>query len=207
MHPSKLFALILTIALSHSSVAQTKVPADASAWTAYKGTATFDNGVIHVTNKSDENAILWLNNNTMKNGVITLDIKGKDLAGQSFVGLAFHATGDKDYEGVYFRPFNFRNQERRDHAVQYISKPKYDWNFLRQNYPGKYENPIEPAPDPNDWFQVKIVIEFPMVSVYVNESKEPVLDVEQISQRSDGKIGLWVDSEDGWFKNITISKK
>jgi hypothetical protein len=195
------------MALAYCSNAQIKAAANAGSWTASNCEVTFDNGIIHIINKGDETALLWLNNTTMKNGVIELDIKGKDAAGQSFVGLAFHGSGDKDYEGVYFRPFNFHNPERKDHAVQYISKPEYDWQVLRQRFPGKYENPLVPAPDPNDWFHVKIVIEFPMVRAYVNESKEPVLEVEQISQRKDGKLGLWVDSEDGWFRNITISKK
>jgi hypothetical protein len=66
---------------------------------------------------------------------------------------------------------------------------------------------LEPAPDPNDWFHVRLVIEFPMVRAYVNNSTTPVLEVEQISERKDGKLGLWVDSEDGWFRNVTISKK
>jgi hypothetical protein len=46
-----------------------------------------------------------------------------------------------------------------------------------------------------------------MVRAYVNNSTTPVLEVEQISERKDGKLGLWVDSEDGWFRNVTISKK
>jgi hypothetical protein len=158
-------------------------------------------------NNGNATTLLWLNNMTMKNGVVELDIKGKDVAGQSFVGVAFHGTGDDDYEAVYFRPFNFRNPEKKNHAVQYISKPEYDWSVLRQRFPGKYENSLEPAPDPNDWFHVRLVIEFPMVRAYVNNSTTPVLEVEQISERKDGKLGLWVDSEDGWFRNVTISKK
>jgi hypothetical protein len=143
----------------------------------------------------------------MADGHIDLDIKGKDVAGQSFVGMAFHGAGDEDYEAVYFRPFNFRSPERKDHAVQYISKPEYDWSTLRKNFPGKYENPLEPAPDPNDWFHVRIEIEFPMVRVYVNNSAQPALEVEQISTRKDGKLGLWVDSDDGWFRNVVVSKR
>jgi hypothetical protein len=66
---------------------------------------------------------------------------------------------------------------------------------------------LEPAPDPNDWFHVRIEIEFPMVRVYVNNSAQPALEVEQISTRKDGKLGLWVDSEDGWFRNVVVSKR
>ena len=206
MHPTKLFAIIPVLAISHCA-AQNKVTADASNWVPINCNITFDQGNIHVINKGNGTALLWLNNTALKNGVIELDIKGKDVAGQSFVGVAFHGTGDDEYEAVYFRPFNFRNPERKNHAVQYISKPEYDWSVLRQRFPGKYENPLEPSPDPNDWFHVRLVIEFPMVRAYVNHSAVPVLEVQQISERKDGKLGLWVDSEDGWFRDVVISRK
>jgi hypothetical protein len=207
IHPTKVSTFLLVFALSHYSIAQTKISADAGSWVPINGSVTFDKETIHVMNNGNATTLLWLNNMTMKNGVVELDIKGKDVAGQSFVGVAFHGTGDDDYEAVYFRPFNFRNPEKKNHALQYISKPEYDWSVLRQRFPGKYENSLEPAPDPNDWFHVRLVIEFPMVRAYVNNSTTPVLEVEQISERKDGKLGLWVDSEDGWFRNVTISKK
>jgi hypothetical protein len=207
MDVSKLVAFIAVFALSHYSNGQTKVTAEADSWTTVHCRATFERGIIHVVNTGNATALLWLNNSTMADGHIDLDIKGKDVAGQSFVGMAFHGAGDEDYEAVYFRPFNFRSPERKDHAVQYISKPEYDWSTLRKNFPGKYENPLEPAPDPNDWFHVRIEIEFPMVRVYVNNSAQPALEVEQISTRKDGKLGLWVDSDDGWFRNVVVSKR
>jgi len=41
------------------------------------------------------------------NGTIELDIRGKDLFQQSFVGIAFHGVDNETYDGIYFRPFNF----------------------------------------------------------------------------------------------------
>ena len=41
-------------------------------------------------------------------GVIEVDLRGKDVAQQSFLGIAFHIVDWTTYEAVYFRPFNFR---------------------------------------------------------------------------------------------------
>ena len=53
-------------------------------------------------------------------GVIEVDLRGKDVAQQSFVGIAFHVVDWTTYEAVYFRPFNFRaaTAEQRSHSVQ-----------------------------------------------------------------------------------------
>jgi len=42
------------------------------------------------------------------NGVIEFDVRGKDLAQQSFVGVAFHGVDATSYDAIYFRPFNFK---------------------------------------------------------------------------------------------------
>lgn len=61
----------------------------------------------------------------LSEGVIDVDLRGKDVAQQSFLGIAFHVVDWTTYEAVYFRPFNFRSAdaERRSHSVQYISHP------------------------------------------------------------------------------------
>lgn len=63
------------------------------------------------------------------NGSIELDIRGKDVQEQSFLGVAFHGIDGTTYDAVYFRPFNFKAEDpvRRRHAVQYISSPTYMW--------------------------------------------------------------------------------
>ena len=129
----------------------------------------------------------------LKNGTVELDIKGKDLRGESFVGIAFHGSDNEHYAAVYFRPFNFRDPERKARSVQYVSLPGHDWDALREQSPGKYENAVNPVPDPNDWFHARIVIKFPEVWVFVNESNEPSLFVQEIEKIGQGKFGLWID--------------
>jgi hypothetical protein len=142
----------------------------------------------------------------LSNGAIELDIRGKDVRGKSFVGLAFHGVNDSTYDVIYFRPFNFKDSTRYTHSVQYISHPTYTWHHLRGNYPEVYENEITPAPEPEEWIHAKIVIEHPIVKVFVNNSKEPSLEVEQLNSREVGWLGFWVgNGSDGYFKNLRIS--
>jgi len=200
-------ALILGFWGSGNLVAQTIVGADSRKWIAYNCKADFSGGSIHLINTSGKTALHWVKDINFKNGTIELDIKGKDVSGESFVGVAFHGIDSETYDAIYFRPFNFRNPERKDRAVQYIAKPAYDWDLLREKHPGKYEHAIVPDTDPNNWFNVKIVVLHPSIKVYVNGSTEPTLEVEQLSKGKSGLLGLWVDSEDGWFKNVTITDK
>src|SRR5881396_2888746 len=140
-------------------------------------------------------------------GTIELDIKGKDVQGQSFVGVAFHGVDGATYDAIYFRPFDFKTEDpaRRQHAVQYVSQPTYPWQRLRAEQPGKYEQPVSPAPDPNGWFHVRVVVAAPNVRVFVDEAKEPSLVVSQRSDRRKGRVGFWVgNGSDGDFANLKI---
>jgi len=141
-------------------------------------------------------------------GTIELDIRGKDVPQQSFVGVAFHGVDGTTYDAIYFRPFNFKADDpvRHAHAVQYVSQPTYPWQKLRAEQPGKYEQPVSPAPDPNGWFHVRVVIAAPLVKVFVNEAKEPSLVVTQLSDRGKGRVGVWVGNNSaGDFANLTIA--
>jgi hypothetical protein len=201
----KTVALILGFLGYGNLVAQTIVGVDSRKWIAYNCKADFSGDSIHLINMSGKTALLWVKDVKLKNGTIELDIKGKDVSGESFLGVAFQGTDNETYDAIYFRPFNFRNLERKDRAVQYIAKPAYDWDFLREKHPGTYEHAIVPDTDPNNWFHVKIIVLSPSIRVYVNGSTEPTLEVEQITKRKSGLLGLWVDSEEGWFKNVTIT--
>ena len=186
--------------------AQNNINVDPEKWTEHNCKAFFDRGLIHVTNTADKSATLWLKNFNFKNGTIELDIKGKDLRGESFVGIAFHASDNEHYAAVYFRPFNFRDPERKSRSVQYVDIPGHDWDTLRERNPGKYENAVNPVPDPNNWFHARIVIKFPEIRVFLNDSNEPSLIVDEINKRGEGKFGLWIDGNEGWFKNVVLSE-
>jgi len=174
-------------------------------WEIYNRDIHFQDGIVHM-NAMEGSALLWLKEFNFENGIIELDIKGKDVRGQSFVGLAFHGQDTETYDAIYFRPFNFQSPERKGHSVQYISHPTHTWSSLRQEFPEKYENPVIPVPNPNEWFHAKIVVKYPLVKVFVNNSKEASLIIHQLSSRKKGWIGFWVgNGSDGYFKNLKIT--
>ncbi len=162
------------------------------------------NKEVHLTGKPGE-GVLWLKSLLFTNGRIELDIKGKDEKGKSFVGLAFHRLNDSTYNAIYFRPFNFNNPNKNGHSVQYISPPEFTWFKLRKEHPGKYENRINPVPDPNDWFHVSIVIKYPKIQVFVDNSEKYSLSIDQLYSEREGWIGFWVgNNSEGYFKNLKI---
>ena len=153
--------------------------------------------------------IAWLPDTEFSEGTIEVDIRGKDVLQGSFVGIAFHGSGAKDYDAIYFRPFNFQTTDpvRRIHAVQYISLPNYDWPLLRKDFPDQYEKGINPAPQANDWVHARILIEKDSVHVYVNNNPEPSLTVGLLNKRHKGSVGLWVGAGSGGdFANLKISR-
>lgn len=176
-----------------------------SLWTIHNREAHMHGGEIHLNGKPAD-GLLWLNDYEFSNGKIDLDIKGRDDMGKSFVGFAFHGLNDSTFDAVYFRPFNFKSPERNGHSVQYISHPINTWRKLRTDFPEKYENKLSEVPDPDSWFHATIVIDYPNVKVFVNNSDVPSLEVDQLSAREKGWLGFWVGhGSDGMFRNLTIS--
>jgi hypothetical protein len=140
-------------------------------------------------------------------GTIELDIRGEDVQQRSFVGVAFGVQDDSTYEAVYFRPFNFRAADtaRAKRAVQYVSQPKYPWPKLREESPGKYEQPVQPVPDPTSWVRMRLVVTPTQVSVYANGGDEPDLVVTRLGDVKPGPVALWVGNNSrGDFSNLTI---
>lgn len=171
--------------------------------------ATSDGGRAAVRfDARQDNGLAWFTGVNFSTGVIECDIKGRNLPGRSFVGIAFHGVDARTYEAVYFRPFNFGNPDpaHRAHSVQYISMPGHDWWVLRRDHPGIYENAIVPAPTPEVWFHARIVVETKRVNVFVNGAAHPCLTVTRLTDRGHGWVGLWVgNGSDGVFANLTIT--
>lgn len=144
-----------------------------------------------------------------ENGVIEFDVKGKNVFQQSFVGVAFHFQDEDSFNAVYFRPFNFNNEDsvRKGHSVQYISHPEFTWQKLRSLFPEQFENPVNPIPDPEQFFHARIEVNWPLVKVFVNNSDDPCLEVQMKSTFKTGKVGFWVgNGSDGTFKNLAITR-
>jgi hypothetical protein len=138
-----------------------------------------EDGGVKLDEPTPNDGLLILKDFDFKNGTIALDLKGEDKPGASFVGIAF---------GLH--TFN----------------PSYSWRILRENFPDKYENELRPAPDPNAWQYIKLVIHNGLIKVYVNHSSEPNLIVQSLNIMGHGKVGLWTGSGSiAEFKNLEIT--
>jgi hypothetical protein len=210
-------ACVAELSVASSVLAQKKaIEPDLAALAEGKGLKVFNRSLSVLSDgarkgvrlsESPGDGVAYLDGVEFTDGAIEFDIRGKDVQQQSFVGVVFHGLDEKTYDAVYFRPFNFKteDQARRIRAVQYISHPTYTWQKLRTEQPGKYEKPVNPVPDPNGWFHARIVVASPKVSVFVNDTKEPSLVVEQLSDRKKGLVGLWVGNTSGGdFANFKI---
>jgi hypothetical protein len=155
--------------------------------------------------------VVWMDGYDFADGVIELDMLGRSQPIQgSFIGVAFRVVDAQTHDAVYFRPFNFRATEpdRHAHAVQYVSHPRWNWQKLRTERPGKYEQAVVPEPDGDAWFHARIVVERPRVSVFVNHRAEPCLVVDELSDRGHGSLGLWVgEGSGGHFADLQVTKK
>jgi hypothetical protein len=207
----KLIFLLSILFLDFSISAQQKefIPdlkevTDSTVWSIFNRKVVY-NGAAYLDERNGD-GMLWLRNFDFTNGRIEIDLKGKNEPGKSFIGVCFHGLNDSTFDAIYFRPFNFKNTERSNHSVQYISQPKFTWFKLRDENPGKYENSINPVPNPDEWFHATIVIEYPLIKVFVDNSEEPSLVVNQLSMRKTGRLGLWAgNTSDGFYKNLKIS--
>jgi hypothetical protein len=139
-------------------------------------------------------------------GTLEVDLKGKGKSERCFLGVAFNVADGKNFEAVYFRPFNFlREPEQwRSHSVQYVAWPDHPWEKLRQESPGRYESAVKPIPDPSGWFHARVEVSKQKVRVWVDGAKEPCLVVDRLANANKGQVGLWVDSHEGSFRNLTI---
>ena len=185
-------------------------PATPSDFAVVNRTVSISNGqdgspVIHLDER-DGDGVAWIKGKAFSQGAIEFNLRGKDVLQRSFVGIAFHGVNDTTYEVIYFRPFNFRATDplRKSHAVQYTALPKYYWFSLRASFPGQYEKPVDPAPDPNDWFHVKVLVQNGQVSVFVNGKNTPELVVRELVQLTGKKIGYWVGNGSGGDWSLPI---
>jgi hypothetical protein len=139
-------------------------------------------------------------------GTIEVELKGKNVRQESFVGISFNVVDDKRFEAVYFRPFNFKAQDVfKGRAVQYIAWPAYTWEKLRESQPGKFEAPINPVPEPDGWFRARIEVGEKQVRVFVNGAQEPCLTVDRLTESGKSRrAGLFVDVSDGLYANLHI---
>jgi hypothetical protein len=135
------------------------------------------------------------------NGVIEAEIAGAPAPGapegaRGFVGIAFRLQNDmRTYDAFYLRPTNGRaeDQERRNHAVQYISHPEWPWFRLRKETPSRYESYVDLVP--GAWTKIKIDVQGERARLFVHGQEQPTLIVNDLKTGAQGRgaVALWLD--------------
>jgi hypothetical protein len=159
------------------------------------------------------NGMAWVEGSDFRSGTIEVDIRGKEGMQQLYVGIAFHRKDGwwwerEAYEAVYLRPFNFRAEDpiRKQHAVQYITLPGFDFDRLRTDFPEEFENPVDASLVPTDWVRLRVVVEGSKVQIYVGPVKQVTLEVRKLGQLDGGQVGLWVgNGSEGDFANLVVT--
>jgi hypothetical protein len=207
--------LVQTIAHAQPSAPDLSTVADGKSWRVFHAdverTEKDGKAAVRLVVKGDSpNGIVGLalpRTLTFSTGTIEIDLKGKNVRQRSFLGVAFNVIDEKTFEAVYFRPFNFKAEDpMRSRSVQYIAWPTNTWEHLRKSAPGQFEKPVNPVPDPDGWFHAQIEVTASQVRVFVNHEKEPSLVVARLSHGGNERpVGLFVDSADGQYANLTVA--
>jgi len=127
---------------------------------------------------------------------------------RGFVGIAFRVQPDlHSYDAFYLRPTNGRadDQERRNHAAQYISHPDWPWFRLRKETPSKYESYVDVQPDV--WTKIRIEVRCDHARLYVHDQQQPTLVVNDVKTGANAKggVALWIDRGTiAHFRAVTI---
>jgi hypothetical protein len=147
-------------------------------------------------------------------GVIEAEIAGEPAPGapesaRGFVGIAFRVQPDlATYDAFYLRPSNGRadDQERRNHAAQYISHPDWPWDRLRRETPSRYEAYVDLVA--GEWTRVRIEVRGDRARLYVHGQAQPTLIVNDVKSGASGRggVALWIDpSTVAHFRNLTVT--
>ena len=162
----------------------------------------------------DEPTYARLVGTNFKNGTIEVKVLSRLLPdapefARGFLGIAFRIDENNErFESLYIRPTNGRNENqlRRNRSTQYFSFPDYKFDRFRAESPGEYESYADM--DLDEWIDLKVKVGGEHAELYVNNSKYPVLVVNDLKHGPDkkGAIGLWVEEgTEGFFKDLKIS--
>ena len=147
-------------------------------------------------------------------GVIEAEIAGAPRAdagegARGFVGIAFRLQDDlKTYDAFYLRPTNGRadDQERRNHAAQYVSHPDWPWFRLRKETPSRYEAYVDLQP--NAWTAIRIEVRGDHARLFVHGQQQPTLIVNDVKSGAAGTggVALWINPGTiAHFRNLVVT--
>jgi len=103
---------------------------------------------VRLTRHSEGEGLAILRDTQFEDGTIEADVAVKvttppGVRNPGFIGIAFRSRPDAlHYDMFYLRPGNSlaEDQAMRNHSVQYIASPDFDWERLRRAWPAVYVN-------------------------------------------------------------------
>lgn len=168
---------------------------------------------VRLTTQANSDIFAYVNGSSIQDGTIEVDIAVKittpsGVRMPGFTGLAFRARSDgSQYDMFYLRPKNAQSDDQamRNHSVQYVAKPGYDWYPLRRQWPWVYESWADLKPE--TWTHVKIEIHGRTAQLFLNGANSPSLIVNGLKgENLQGGVALWGDpGEESYFSNLHIS--
>jgi hypothetical protein len=166
-----------------------------------------------LTKKADGDVFAFVKGAQFQDGTIEADVAMKattppGVRMPGFIGIAFRTRPDAShYELFYLRPGNSQSEDQamRNHSVQYVSAPGFDWYKLRREWPWLYESHAGLRPDV--WTKVKIEVHGRSARLYVNGSDTPSLVVNGLKGEDlQGGVALWgFAGEEAYFSNLKIT--
>ena len=167
---------------------------------------------VRLTTQSSEEVFGFLKGTQIEDGTIEADIAMKrttppGVRMPGFIGIAFRARTDAShYDMFYLRPWNSHadDQAMRNHSVQYVAAPGFDWYKLRREWPWIYESYTDLQPE--GWNKIKIEVHGRIAKLYVNGSENPSLIVDGMKGEDlQGGVALWgYSGEEAYFSNVKV---
>ena len=179
-----------------------------------EGAALFEKMTPEQRTQGDIEQLVVIEGSDFSSGTIEAEIAGALAPGaaggaRGFVGIAFRLLKDmKTYDAFYLRPTNGRadDQERRNHAAQYISHPEWPWYRLRKETPSRYESYVDLVP--GEWTKIRIEVRGDKARLFVHDQAQPALVVNDVKSgaQASGAVALWVGPGTlAHFRNLRVS--
>lgn len=185
------------LSLTSSASGQVRIPMDASHWDTSAQKADFFTykGVkaMKILNADKQVTLKGLQ---FSNGTIEFDVEPTDVANSPFVSFYFRRESADDNECVYLR-MGKPHPEKRNDAVQYapFMHGINLWDML-----GHYQGPA--IIFTKDWNHVKLVVSGLQMKVYINQVKQPTLEIPYL----EGNVKKGAIAFDGQaiFANVVV---
>jgi hypothetical protein len=193
--------MLMFVAQSHAA---SPIPLNADGLEVVNRKAAVSAGEVHL-DAAPGAGFAWIKALDMNEGCLSLEVKGSNEFGRSFVGVAFRGVDADIYDTVYVRPFVFQseNPEYVSNGLQYMSMPEFGWPVLRQRSPGVYEKSIGSRPNPEDWVHLEVKFGGGRLRATVNHATAPQLDLPLLTPQTAGRVALWVgNNSSGSFRNV-----